>query len=140
MRRSVLLLFLSVFPASCSPTEPAPGIDVSTNKDRYEVNEGFNLKVVNLSQSSAWLPTSCAGRLRYDLERRAGWHWEMWLPVNECPARGLAQPRALHPARVVWETGFWTIPPGRYRIRVPFGLDSADLASNEVYSKEFVVE
>jgi hypothetical protein len=137
--RLALLVFLSLGTATCSPTEPAVEIQVSTNKSEYEVNEGFNLRVVNFSAESAWFETSCGGRLRYDIEERVGWRWVLWLPVNECPALGLAQPRALHPTREVWETGFWTIPPGRYRVRVQIGASSVDIGRAEIYSKEFVV-
>jgi hypothetical protein len=120
--------------------EPVTDIEVTTNKTVYEVNEGFNLRVVNLSGSSAWFETSCRGRLRYDLQKREGWHWEMWLPVNDCPAQGFAQPRALHPSREVWETGFWTIPPGRYRVRIPIGFLSGGIGDAEIYSGEFLIE
>jgi hypothetical protein len=140
MRAIVALLCGVLCLTSCSPTEPVTDIEVSTNKSLYEVDEGFNLRVVNLSRSSAWFETSCRGRLRYDLQKRNGWVWELWLPVNDCSAQGLAQTRALHPAREVWETGFWTIPPGRYRIRIPIGFESADIGRAEIYSKEFVVE
>jgi hypothetical protein len=136
--RFVLLALIGLFPGACSPTEAAPEVEVSTNKSDYEVNEGFNLRVVNFSRESAWLETQC-GRLRYDIEERVGWRWVLWLPVNECPTLGIAQPRALHPTREVWETGFWTIPPGRYRIRVSIGASSADIGRSEIYSREFVV-
>ena len=140
MRVFVALFCAGVCLSSCSPTEPVTDIEVSTNKTVYEINEGFNLRVVNLSRSNAWFETSCRGRLRYDLQRRAGWVWQMWLPVNDCPAQGLAQLRALHPAREFWETGFWTIPPGRYRIRILIGFDSGEIGQAEIYSKEFLVE
>jgi hypothetical protein len=139
MRSRFLLLVSVVVLAACSPTEPVPEIQVSTNKTEYEVNEGFNLRVVNFSRESAWFETSCGGRLRYDIEERVGWRWVLWLPVNECPGLGLAQPRALHPTREVWETGFWTIPPGRYRVRVSIGASSGDVGRVEIYSHEFVV-
>jgi hypothetical protein len=142
MRVRVLLLCLTLGGVSCSPTEPDPGVEVTTNKTEYLVNEGFNLRVVNYSHESAWLQTSSCGdrlRYRYDIEERVGWRWELWLPVNECPALGLAQPRALHPAREVWETGFWTIPPGRYRIRISLGTTSDDIGRTEIHSNEFVV-
>jgi hypothetical protein len=138
MRGLVLVAGLCLL-VSCSPTEPVSEIQVSTNKTDYEVNEGFNLRVVNFSREAAWFQTSCGGRLRYDIEERVGWRWQLWLPVNECPALGLVQPRALHPTREVWETGFWTIRPGRYRIKVLIGQSSADIGRTEIYSKEFVV-
>jgi hypothetical protein len=140
MRGRFALLLVLLGTAACSPTEPDPGVEVSTNKTEYLVNEGFNLRVVNYSRESAWFATSCGGRLRYDIEQRVGWHWELWYPVNDCPALGLAQPRALHPTREVWETGFWTIPPGRYRIRIRLGASLEDIGRTDVYSKEFVVQ
>lgn len=139
MRGFVLVGGLVICASACSPTGPITDVQVSTDKTDYQVNEGFNLRVVNFSRESAWFETSCGGRLRYDIEERIGWRWQLWLPVNECPALGLAQPRALHPTREVWETGFWTIPPGRYRIRIQIGGSSSDIGRAEIYSKEFVV-
>jgi hypothetical protein len=140
MRGIAVLLCIGAGLAACSPTEPVLDIEVSTNKTAYEVGEGFNLRVVNLSRESAWFETSCRGRLRYDLQKREGWLWELWLPVNDCPALGIAQPRALHPAREIWETGFWTIPPGRYRIRILIGFESGGIGRAEILSEEFIVE
>ena len=140
MRVLALLIGFGLYLGGCSSTEPDPGVEVTTNKTEYLVNEGFNLRVVNYSHESTWLQTSCGGRLRYDLYQRVGWHWELWLPVNECPGLGLAVPRALHPDREVWETGFWTIPPGHYRVLVSLGSNSDDIGRIEIYSKEFVVQ
>ena len=134
------LLILLALASACSPTEPPlDGLEVSTHKSEYRVNEGFNLRVLNRSGADLWLETSCGGRMRYDIEERVGWHWELWFQVNSCPAFGVAQPRALFPAREMWESGFWTIPPGRYRVKIQIGLSSRSIGALEIYSNEFTV-